>query len=405
MNKFPNLKRAVSRYGVVKGAIRFLSRVQKEGISQTIKAIAFIAKAHKIKVDLAATLTAYSHGSILTGRMVKKLAGKKWQTRLKSSKEKYHDIEYIIMGAGKMGSNMAALLNDQKLPARVVDPDLRALSRVKKFKHILPFNNLDQALIKTANKPRVVALMVPASLIPVINKELINKLEPNDVVVDLGNTYFEITLRQYRLFDSRPIHYLAAGTSGGVLGLGGKQRGVRGARHGACFMVDGQDEYALRRAGPLLTALGLNHKFTVVGLKGAGHLVKGMHNAQEYVEMEALGRIVEYWRDKLGLDWKQILKQAKEIQASEAGSYLGDCIVYGLKNQMLPEPGPIGGITIGEMITLVNEARKLGAPLPLAEEAIETRLKSSLLINQTTKTQIIYLQRKIFGGHDRRMVK
>lgn len=397
------------RLDPMEAAKELLGWVQETGTRQVIGAAQVIAQAHGIELDIPAVLTAYSHGSILTGEVVRRLAEPDWKSRLRSPEINYDEVDLVLVGGGKMGGNMARLLNDQGLPVKVVDPSEEARAELSGLEHVSTYEAMGEALAQTTGeKPRVVVFMIPAHLVPKTAEKLLKEglLGGNDVVADFGNTHYAVTSEMYEMFDSSPVHYLAGGTSGGILGLGGADRGVRGARYGACFMVDGEDEYALRVASPVLGALALDGKFAVVGsTRGGGHEVKGLHNEQEYVEMEALGQVVEHWLVELKWEWSKLLEGARQLQQSDVGSYLTDCLVFGLQNNMVPPRGSIGGQTIGEMIALANEARFLGAPLPLAEEAIETRVISDLIVRQTPKTQIIYMLRQVFGGHTREAAK
>ncbi|MDB6172144.1 MAG: 6-phosphogluconate dehydrogenase [Chthoniobacteraceae bacterium] len=62
----------------------------------------------------------------------------------------------------------------------------------------------------------VVCLMVPAAAADEAIADLVLLLEPDDVLIDGGNAYYVDDLRRAREFASKKIHYVDAGTSGGL---------------------------------------------------------------------------------------------------------------------------------------------------------------------------------------------
>jgi 6-phosphogluconate dehydrogenase len=118
-------------------------------------------------------------------------------------------------------------------------------------------------------------------------------LEPEDVVVDGGNSHWEDSRRRHTEFAQRGIRFLDMGTSGGVWG----------ARHGACFMAGGQrDAYTLIE--PLLQDLAFDPAGVLfVGPPGSGHFVKLIHNAIEFGMVQAIAEGVELLeRSEFALD-------------------------------------------------------------------------------------------------------
>ena len=113
-------------------------------------------------------------------------------------------------------------------------------------------------------------------------KELGEHLQPGDVVVEAGNSHWEDSKRRYAELRERGIHFLDCGTSG-VVG---------GARHGACFMVGG-DEKAFGIVEPVFRDLAVEGGLLHVGPSGSGHFVKLMHNMIEFGMVQAIGEGVE----------------------------------------------------------------------------------------------------------------
>ena len=132
-------------------------------------------------------------------------------------------------------------------------------------------------------------MMVPAAAVDPALKTLIPLLGNDDVVIDGGNSYYHDDIRRAAELKTKNIHYVDAGTSGGVWG----------AERGYCLMIGG-DETIVRRIDPIFAALApdiagaprtpgrekvggtAEHGYLHCGPSGAGHFVKMVHNGIEY---------------------------------------------------------------------------------------------------------------------------
>ena len=83
-------------------------------------------------------------------------------------------------------------------------------------------------------------MMVPAAVVDSTLKTLIPFLERGDVVVDGGNSYYHDDIRRAAELKPKGIHYVDAGTSGGVWG----------SERGYCLMIGGE-EPVVRRLDPI----------------------------------------------------------------------------------------------------------------------------------------------------------
>ena len=125
----------------------------------------------------------------------------------------------------------------------------------------------------------VIWLMVTAGdAVDQVLKQLIDKLSPNDLVVDGGNSFYKDTLRRNDMLSKKGIHYMDVGTSGGI----------ESAREGACLMIGGSKE-DFERVLPIVKAAAWPEGFGLLGSVGAGHFAKMAHNGIEYGMMEAIG--------------------------------------------------------------------------------------------------------------------
>src|SRR4051812_8310619 len=184
-------------------------------------------------------------------------------------------MELGFVGLGRMGMNMVRRL--QRDRHRVVTYD-RSPEVVKESvrEGAIAAGSL-KGLVAQLTPPRAVWVMVPAgdpteSTI----RELTGFLERGDVVIDGGNSYFKDDARRARELQPKGIHYLDAGTSGGIWGL----------KIGYCMMVGG-DRDVFTRHEPIFKTLAPENGYGYMGGHGAGHYVKMIHNGIEYGMMQA----------------------------------------------------------------------------------------------------------------------
>ncbi len=180
-----------------------------------------------------------------------------------------------MIGLGKMGANMTHRLIDKGHEVVGFDLGTEARDTVAQF-GAKTADTLD-SLVAQLDAPRVVWVMVPAGKATDDTIDsLYGLLESGDVVVDGGNSNYKEAAPTEAKLAGRGIHFIDAGTSGGVWGLA----------NGYCLMVGGTKE-AVAIAEPIFVALAPDDGYSHVGPAGAGHFVKMVHNGIEYGLMEA----------------------------------------------------------------------------------------------------------------------
>ncbi len=171
-------------------------------------------------------------------------------------------------------------------------------------------------LVKGLAKPRAIWLMVPAAVVDQSIADLLPHLEPDDILIDGGNSYYIDDIRRAKELTAKRIHYVDVGTSGGVWGL----------ERGYCMMIGGEPS-VVKHLDPIFSTLApgvgdiprtpgrekldgtAEQGYLHCGPNGAGHFVKMVHNGIEYGLMAAYAEGLGILRDA------NIGKEKHEIDA------------------------------------------------------------------------------------------
>jgi len=197
-----------------------------------------------------------------------------------------------MIGLGRMGANMVRRLLRGGHQCVVFDRSPKSVKDLAQ-EHAVGAASLAD-LVKNLDKPRAVWLMVPAAVVDKSIADLSHFLEPGDVLIDGGNSYYVDDIRRAKELAAKQIDYVDVGTSGGVWGLD----------RGYCMMIGGPDK-AVRRLDPIFKTLApgvgdiprtpgrekiggsAEQGYLHCGPNGAGHFVKMVHNGIEYGIMAA----------------------------------------------------------------------------------------------------------------------
>src|SRR3984893_10058678 len=197
-----------------------------------------------------------------------------------------------MIGLGRMGANMVRRLLNAGHEGVVYDVSPTAVDQLVQEKATCASSLAD--LVQNLEKPRALWLMVPAAIVDKTIAELVPLLEPGDILIDGGNSYYVDDIRRAKELAAKFIHYVDVGTSGGVWGL----------ERGYCMMIGGEPAivshldpiFASLAPGigdiprtPGREKLGTTSELGYLhcGPNGAGHFVKMVHNGIEYGIMAA----------------------------------------------------------------------------------------------------------------------
>ncbi len=186
-------------------------------------------------------------------------------------------MELGMIGLGRMGANMTERLVLGGHRVITYDRSAEAIQRVVDKGAVGAHSLAD--FVKQVSLPRAVWLMVPSG-VPVDQtiEQLLPSLAPGDIIIDGGNSNYKDSIRRAEKLKTHGMHFVDAGTSGGIWGL----------QNGYCMMVGGAKEI-VSRLEPIFLTLAPKDGYLHAGPNGAGHFVKMIHNGIEYGMMQAYG--------------------------------------------------------------------------------------------------------------------
>jgi 6-phosphogluconate dehydrogenase len=306
-------------------------------------------------------------------------------------KKQDNKANFGFVGLGVMGRMLA--LNMQRHGFSVAGYDLEA-EKVHSFGQsdatppLIPCLMIDEFL-STLERPRRIMLMVPAGK-PVDSaiSSLKDRLEPGDLLIDGGNTYFLDTERRSAELESLGIIYIGTGVSGGE----------QGALWGPSIMPGGQPK-AWELVKPIFESIAakVNNEpcVTHIGPRGAGHYVKMVHNGIEYGDMQLIAETYDLLKRGVGLDNLRTAQVFDQWNQGKLQSYLIE-ITADIFSHTDPETGQaIVDLILDEAQQkgtgkwTTQNALDLGAPTPTINAAVEARILSAYKDERVVASQVL----------------
>ena len=297
-----------------------------------------------------------------------------------------------LIGLAVMGQNLAMNIHDHGFKIAVFN---RTVEKVDEFLQdaakgtdIIGTHSLEE-FCKSLKRPRRIMLMVKAGdPVDTFIEHLMPFLEPGDIIIDGGNSYFEDTERRCRELKAKGFFFVGAGISGGEVG----------ARHGPSIMPGGHAE-----AWPHIKEIfqGISAKVNDnepccewIGDGGAGHYVKMVHNGIEYGDMQLISEAYSMMKDGLKLSYDRMHDVFKQWNTGDLDSYLieitADIMAFKdesgqpMVEKILDAAGQKG---TGKWTGI--EALHLGVPVTLIGEAVFARCLSALKDERVRASKIL----------------
>jgi len=315
-----------------------------------------------------------------------------------------------MIGLGRMGGNMVRRLMKGGHTCVVFDQGADVVASYAR-EGATGAKSL-QDLVAKLQKPRAVWVMVPAGG-PTEStvQSLAGLLEAGDTIIDGGNSFFKDDVRRSKEVGKKGIHYVDAGTSGGVWGV----------ERGYCLMVGGPKE-AVSRIEPVLRTLapgkgdieptpGRDGKGTAeqgylhCGPSGAGHFVKMVHNGIEYGLMQAYAEGFDIFKnatsEQLPEDYRYDLNLADIAELWRRGSVVSSWLLDLTSISLAQDPklDSYEGFVqdSGEGRWTIEAAIAEAVPAEVLSAALYVRFRSRQ--QHTFAEKLLSAMRKQFGGH------
>jgi 6-phosphogluconate dehydrogenase len=234
-------------------------------------------------------------------------------------------------------------------------------------------------LLGLLEKPRRILLMVTAGeAVDKVIAQIKPLLDPGDILIDGGNSYFQDTERRSVALTAEGLHYVGMGVSGGE----------EGALWGPSIMPGGTIESWVALA-PILRRIAAKADdgepcVERMGPRGAGHYVKTVHNGIEYGDMQLIAEIYDILTRGAGLSAAELAEVFDEWNQGELKSYLIEITAAILKQKDDLTDLPLVEVILDEAQQkgtgkwTSQNAFDLGAPIPTINAAVESRILSSL---------------------------
>jgi 6-phosphogluconate dehydrogenase len=186
-------------------------------------------------------------------------------------------MELGMIGLGRMGASMTERLLRGGHKLITYDRNPEAIQRCVDKGAVGAHSLAD--FVKQLTLPRVIWLMVPSGeAVDLTIEQLLPSLLKNDIIIDGGNSHYKDSIRRAQKLKEVGIHFVDAGTSGGIWGL----------QEGYCLMIGGE-KAIVDQLEPIFNTLAPENGFAHVGASGAGHFAKMVHNGIEYGMLQAYG--------------------------------------------------------------------------------------------------------------------
>src|SRR6267378_4211216 len=316
-----------------------------------------------------------------------------------------------MIGLGRMGANMVRRVLKGGHRCVVFDMSPKVVNELVQEK-ATGSSSLHE-FVEKLERPRAIWLMVPAAAVEKTIADLLPHLEPEDILIDGGNSYYVDDIRRAKELAPKRIHYVDVGTSGGVWGL----------ERGYCMMIGGETS-VVKHLDQIFSTLApgagdvprtpgrekfdgtAEQGYLHCGPNGAGHFVKMVHNGIEYGLMAAYAEGLGILHDaNVGKQQHAIdaettpLRDPAEVwrRGSVIASWLLDLTAAGLVND--PALSQFTGRVSdsGEGRWTIKAAIDEAVPAPVLSAALYQRFTSRGEADYQDK--LLSAMRYGFGGH------
>jgi 6-phosphogluconate dehydrogenase len=312
-----------------------------------------------------------------------------------------------LIGLAVMGENLVLNMESKGFTVAVFN---RSTDKVDKFlngrgqgKKFIGAHSIAE-LVSAVKRPRKIMMLVKAGQ-PVddLINQILPHLEPGDIIIDGGNSYFPDTIRRTRYVEEKGFLFIGTGVSGGE----------EGALKGPSIMPGGSAA-AWPEVKNLFQSIAARVEDGTpccdwVGENGAGHFVKMVHNGIEYGDMQLISEAYHIMREVCGMSSYEMHDVFSVWNKGDLNSYLieitADILGYRdahgdyLVEKILDAAGQKG---TGKWTGI--EAMELGVPLTLIVEAVFARSLSAIKEERLKAASVLSRSPRSFSGDRKALV-
>lgn len=301
-----------------------------------------------------------------------------------------HDI--AIIGMGTMGRALALNFSDKKISVASYNRDHEEENKIidRFFSNLTPNSNISryfkiEEVIYSLKSPRVILILVPAGpIVDAVIENLKPYLEPEDIVIDGGNSSYIDTKRRIKHLKHAHFNFLGCGISGGE----------NGARHGPSIMFGG-DENVFQKINHLfekVTCIGATNKpcSQLVGNGESGHIVKAIHNGIEYSILQIILELYAIQKNVMQLSNLEIYSAFQNFLDKDKDNYLIGITENILENKNIKKLSEISDEAEqkGTGKDVIRLSLELNIPTNLISQAVNFRFWSLFKENRLRNSKI-----------------
>lgn len=306
-----------------------------------------------------------------------------------------------LVGLGVMGTSLARNIAKNGYSISLYNRYVKGVEENVAAQKIATYKELNgaqgfedlQAFVSSLKTPRRIVLMLTAGeAIDAVIELLTPLLDPGDLLVDGGNSFFKDSQRRYDQLKAQGIHFLGMGVSGGELGaFEGPSMMPGGAKEAYELIADLLDSIAAKTPQQESCA-------AYIGEGGSGHFVKMVHNGIEYAEMQLIAEVFEMMHRGMGNSYEQIAQVFEDWNQGDLRSYLLESTVKILRETQ-------DGVPVIDTILdkashkgtgswSASVAAELGQPVTLINAALNARFVSAQKRYRTQLSKVYSLENK-----------
>ncbi len=316
--------------------------------------------------------------------------------------------QIAVVGLGVMGQNLALNIANKGFPVAVYNRTetkttefIEGPAKGKKIVGTYSYGELAKAL----EKPRRILLMVKAGpAVDAVIDQIKPYLEPGDILIDGGNSFFEDTERRNKTLTAEGFMFVGAGVSGGE----------EGALHGPSIMPGGNRRAweALKDIFVAAAAKAEDGESCVdyMGPRGAGHYVKMVHNGIEYAIMQLIAEVYDVLHRGLGMPEAELGEIFTQWNAGSLSSYLVEITADILKTKDEQTGKPILEVILDEAKQkgtgkwTSQNAYDLGAATHAINAAVSSRIISGMKEQRVEASKVLKGPEPVFRGDRQQLI-